>query len=223
MAKPLAGYEIQIGNLDLHLLPDKAVYLPISKSLLVADVHLGKAETFQSFGIPVATQVNDETLQRLRHLCQQWDPQQLFILGDLFHADQALTREVLSAWTDFLRATHAQTTLIVGNHDRRLVSALGNLPMQCHVDDLELGSLLLSHKPAADHAASLNVCGHVHPVVCLQSKLDNLRLPCFYLDTTQKQLTLPSFGEFTGGYEVSLQAGMAAYIAVEDTVIPLVD
>ncbi|MEM9163482.1 MAG: ligase-associated DNA damage response endonuclease PdeM [Cyanobacteria bacterium P01_F01_bin.4] len=219
----MTSHVIEVAGQTLHLLPDKAVYLSAFKSLLVADVHLGKAETFQSLGIPIATQINDETIQRLQHLCRQWDPQQLFILGDLFHAEQALTPEVLSAWTDFLRANPAQTTLIVGNHDRRLVSALDELPMRCQVEAVTLGSLLLSHQPVADHGAGLNVCGHVHPVVRLQSKLDHLRLPCFYLDTTQKQLTLPSFGAFTGGYEVLLQAGTAAYISVEDTVIPLED
>ncbi|MEO0458762.1 MAG: ligase-associated DNA damage response endonuclease PdeM [Cyanobacteria bacterium P01_A01_bin.114] len=217
----MTSHTIQVEGHTLDLLSDKAIYLPASQSLLMADVHLGKAETFQSFGIPIANQVNDETLQRLQRLCQQWEPQQLFILGDLFHTYESLTSEVLSAWTNFLTTAKAKTTLIVGNHDRRLVSALNKVPMHCQVEAMHFGSLLLSHEPVADHTASLNLCGHVHPVVRLQSKLDSLRLPCFYLDALQKQLTLPSFGAFTGGYEVSLQTGAVAYIALDEEVIPI--
>ena len=42
------------------LLPEKAIYLPDSGSLLVSDVHLGKAETFQALGVPVAGQIRSE-------------------------------------------------------------------------------------------------------------------------------------------------------------------
>ncbi|NEP16995.1 MAG: ligase-associated DNA damage response endonuclease PdeM [Leptolyngbya sp. SIO4C1] len=216
---------LQVGTQTLHLLPDKAIYIPDLGCLLVADVHLGKAETFQAFGVPIASQVNQTTLNRLLALCQQVRPQQLLILGDLFHAPQALTAEVLQAWADFLAAIAAQTTLIVGNHDRPLTQALCQLPMTCQTEALRLGSLRLSHEPEtaqpADASFCLNICGHTHPVVRLKSRLDSLRLPCFYLDSQQKQLTLPAFGEFTGGYEVPLSRGTAAYVVAENTVVAL--
>jgi uncharacterized protein len=39
--------------------------------------------------------------------------------------------------------------------------------------------------------------------VRLRSKLDTLRLPCFWLHG--RVLTLPAFGEFTGGHAVGSQ------------------
>ncbi|MEL6938646.1 MAG: ligase-associated DNA damage response endonuclease PdeM [Cyanobacteria bacterium J06598_1] len=211
--------EIRLFEQRLQLLDDKALYLPDIGALLVSDVHLGKAETFQSLGIPISNQMNEENLERLRSLCQQVQPQQLFILGDLFHSKQSLVPEVLIAWDTLLKEIAADVTLIVGNHDRRLVSALPPLPMTCQIEAVALGPFLLSHEPEVSHGARLNICGHIHPVVKLRSPTDSLRLPCFFVERECKRLTLPSFGEFTGGYEVELVGDVCAYVVCEGDAI----
>ncbi|HEY9881138.1 MAG TPA: hypothetical protein V6D29_21945, partial [Leptolyngbyaceae cyanobacterium] len=60
--------ELIIGETRLLLLPEKAVYIEAMRSLLVSDVHLGKSETFQRYGVPVSSQVNQVTLERLQRL-----------------------------------------------------------------------------------------------------------------------------------------------------------
>ncbi len=215
----LASNEIQLFDLRLRLLEDKALYLPEIRSLLVSDVHLGKAETFQAAGIPIASQVNEENLSRLRSLYHQIQPQSLFVLGDLFHSKQSLVLEVLTAWETFLQEIQAKVTLIVGNHDRRLASALPPLSMDCQADAVEVGPFLLSHEPEISHGAALNICGHIHPVLKLRSRADSLRLPCFFVEHRQRRLTLPSFGEFTGGYEVDLKQNASAYVVCEGDAI----
>ncbi|MEO0540019.1 MAG: ligase-associated DNA damage response endonuclease PdeM [Cyanobacteria bacterium P01_A01_bin.105] len=216
----LTQYAVDLLGQSVCLLPDKAIYLPRSGSLLVSDVHLGKAETFQALGVPVAGQVNTATLARLRQLCETWQPQQVFILGDLFHSPRSLVAEVTEAWQQFLAETPAKVTLIVGNHDQRLVSKLDVFEMGCQLEAVIQDDCVLSHEPVVDHRAGLNICGHVHPVVVLRSRLDRLRLPCFYLEKAQRCLTLPAFGGFTGGYEVELLPGTVAYVPSEDSVIP---
>lgn len=211
--------EISLFGLRLQLLDDKALYLPEADALLVSDVHLGKAETFQSFGIPISNQVNQENLGRLRSLCQQLNPTHLFILGDLFHSEQSLVPEVLIDWDLFLKEVKAHTTLIVGNHDRRLISALPPFAMDAQAEAITLGPIVLSHEPEIQHPSTLNICGHIHPVIKLRSPTDSLRLPCFFVEHDQKRLTLPSFGEFTGGYEVDLVDNTCAYIACEGEAI----
>ena len=205
------------------VLLDRAVYVPAHDALLLSDVHLGKAETFQLAGIPVATQVNGETVERLRSHCQQTSPQRIFILGDLFHSRQGMVPEVEAVWSDFLKDTDAKVTLIVGNHDR---AALGPVfDMAYSTTPIPLGKLLLSHEPAtgshADYADQLNICGHIHPVVQLKSATDSLRLPCFYHEHQPQRLTLPSFGEFTGGYEVAIGEGRTAYFIIEGCLMVL--
>lgn len=213
--------ELDILGHRLLLLPEKAIYLQSFNSLLVADVHLGKAETFQAAGIPIPHQINQATLARLRALCLQWSPERLFILGDLFHSSQALGDEVLESWLDFVQAIPAQIYLIIGNHDRHLLGALPESTLLCLSESVQLGQLLLSHEPDPQPNC-LNICGHIHPCVRLQTRLDRLRLPCFYLDQTRQILMLPSFGDFTGGYEVTLKSGATAYVVVEDAVVSFV-
>ncbi|MEB3360389.1 MAG: ligase-associated DNA damage response endonuclease PdeM [Synechococcales bacterium] len=211
--------DLTLAHTTLTLLPEKAIYLPDWQTLLVADLHLGKSETFQHYGIPIANRVNQDTLDRLSQLCQRFRPQRLVILGDLFHSRLALVDEVLEPWAAFLHGTDADVTLLVGNHDRPFAHHLPQIPNQQITETLALGTLFLSHdpQPQANH---LNLCGHVHPCLKLTTRLDSLRLPCFYVDRPQNLILLPSFGSFTGGYEVSLKLGTVAYAIAEGTLIP---
>lgn len=206
-----------LGN-SLQLLPEKAIYIKRLKALLVSDVHLGKSETFQALGVPIPNTVNQATLSRLRVLCSQFELDYLFILGDLFHSKYALAAEVLDGWSKFSASVQANVQLIVGNHDRALVPKLEQ-SVDCILDAVQIDNLLLSHIPQPQPNC-VNICGHVHPCLRLKTKLDNLRLPCFYLDQSENLLILPSFGEFTGGYEVTLTAGTIAYVIAENTVVP---
>jgi uncharacterized protein len=207
-----------ILEVDLTLLPEKAIYLPSIHSLLVSDVHLGKSETFQALGVPVPNLVNRATLKRLQGLCDRFQPENIFILGDLFHSKFALVDEVFECWFEFLTATNVEVQLILGNHDRALVSTLSQLSIECIISAIQIENLVLSHEPSPQ-LGCLNICGHVHPCVRIKTKLDNLRLPCFYFDAVDNSLILPSFGEFTGGYEVNLKPRSVAYAIVENQVI----
>jgi len=87
--------KIKAFGICLELLAERAIYVPALELLLVADVHLGKSETFQAAGIPVPSTVNQGTLDRLQQLCSTYQPGRLVILGDLLHSKLALTDEVL--------------------------------------------------------------------------------------------------------------------------------
>ncbi|HEY9889735.1 MAG TPA: ligase-associated DNA damage response endonuclease PdeM [Candidatus Obscuribacterales bacterium] len=203
----------------LTLLPEKAAYLPTHHALLVSDVHLGKAETFQHWGIPVSSQVNQDTLTRLQRVCDRTQARHLFILGDLFHAQAGLVDEVMDTWLKFLAVTQLEAHLILGNHDRALAATLSQLSLTCHQRPIDLDDLILSHEPVP-LTAGINVCGHIHPCVRLGGRGDRLRLPCFYWEARPRRLTLPAFGEFTGGYEVAIAPDTTAYVIAEGAVIP---
>ena len=121
-----------LHNHPLTLLPEKAVYLPQHAALLVSDVHLGKSETFQHFGIPIPSQVNQATLQRLQQAQARTQAQRLFILGDLFHARAGMVDEVIDGWLKFLAATQLEAHLILGNHDRGLADDLSQFSLTCY-------------------------------------------------------------------------------------------
>lgn len=211
--------ELSILGNRLKLLPEKAIYLENSQTLLVSDIHLGKSETFQQLGIPISNQINQTTLDRLQALCQTTQPKTVIVLGDLFHSKYGLQPDTLSRWSRFVDEVDAEVGLVIGNHDRNLIAPLKQLSMECFTDAIVLENLILSHEPCPQKN-HLNICGHIHPCIRLKTKLDNLRLPCFYLDNKQNLLILPSFGEFTGGYEMPLSRQSTAYVVVENTVVP---
>jgi len=209
---------LAVGQTQLHLLGDRALYLPAQQALLVSDLHLGKAETFQHFGLPVPSQVNQGTLTRLEALCAQCKPNSLWILGDLFHGREGMADGVIDAWLRFLQATQVQAHLILGNHDRPLQDTLSQLSVQCWVEAVAVDDILFSHEPH-DDGQRLNICGHIHPCLRLSLGGDRLRLPCFHWQARQHRLTLPSFGEFTGGYDITLAAGDVAYVVADEAVV----
>lgn len=213
-------HRLSILDHQLHLLAEKAIYVESLKALLVSDIHLGKSETFQAFGVPISTKVNQTTLDRLQQLCANYELDYVFILGDLFHSKYALADQVLEDWFKFVRTVSASVQLIVGNHDRALVAKLEQLSISCILEAIQIDRLVLSHEPQPQQGW-LNICGHIHPCVRLRTKLDNLRLPCFYLERSQNLLILPSFGEFTGSYEVPLIADTTAYVVAEGSIIPV--
>lgn len=211
-------HEISVLNQRLQLLPDKAVYVPDLDLLLVADVHLGKSEAFQSLGVPIPNRVNQDTLERLNTLCDRLSPKTLCVLGDLFHSPRGLDDAILQSWIHFTETCGATVQVILGNHDRAIASLLDSFEIPFHTHPIEYPGLVLSHEPA-DIPNCVNLCGHIHPCLRLKTRLDSLRLPCFLLELPHR-LILPSFGGFTGGYEVRLKPGAIAYGVAEDKVVP---
>ncbi|MDQ3015447.1 MAG: metallophosphoesterase, partial [Bacteroidota bacterium] len=61
-------------------------------------------------------------------------------------------------------------------------------------------------------------CGHIHPIYCVRSiGRQSIKLPGFIHD--QHRMILPSFGVFTGGYEMEPIPGRQVYVVVENKVL----
>lgn len=69
----------------LELLAEKSVWDPEQGLLLLADVHLGKAEVFQAHGIPLPSDAGAGDLERLVNLARRLQPRLVVVLGDLIH------------------------------------------------------------------------------------------------------------------------------------------
>ena len=184
---------------DLELLPQRALWLADTGLLLVADLHLGKAESFQASGIPLPSDGDLSNLNALLELAAQLRPERVVVLGDLIHSRFGLTAELREKIRALPELLGCALELIGGNHDQgSWLEGLRASP------PCRYGPLWLSHEPCTpDDPALLNVAGHVHPVTVLGHGADRLRLPCFALHQPQRQLLLPAFGSLTGGYAVS--------------------
>jgi uncharacterized protein len=192
------------ADLQLRLMPERTAFHAASSTLLAADLHLGKAAVFRARGIPVPQGTTTATLVRLSRALQRSQAQRLVVLGDLLHAKESHAADTLRA-IDAWRARHPllECWAVQGNHDRHA----GVLPAShgFQTVDTYLHAQWLGVHDSADAAAheGWRLAGHVHPAVRLRSKLDTLRLPCFWL--RGRVLTLPAFGEFTGGHAVGIR------------------
>ncbi|MCQ8895259.1 ligase-associated DNA damage response endonuclease PdeM [Limnobacter humi] len=198
---------------DVVLSRLRSVYVPAYQALLVADVHLGKAATFRSLGVPVPAGTTSGNLQNLSEAVAQFNPQHVYILGDLFHAKAALNPALLAEFQQW-RSAHAtlELHLIVGNHDSKAGMPPAMLNIQLHAEPHALGGFALCHHPQAA-AGSFSIAGHVHPVCRIQGKgRDTARLPCFV--QTANSLLMPAFGEFTGGHVVQVTPGQQLVVVV---------
>lgn len=178
------------------LLPEKCMYWPTQKALLIADTHLGKITHFRKSGIAVPDRAAYRNLQRLETLLKSYKPDKVYFLGDLFHSE--LNTEWL-AFKDLLRTyPHIHFILIQGNHDILHEVSYANLKFEVHTEPLKVGPFILSHEPL-ENCEGYNLCGHIHPGVRMMGAArQSMRLPCFYFG--EKGGILPAFGEFTGLY-----------------------
>ena len=82
------------GGDTLELLAERAIWDPLRRVLLLADLHLGKAESFQAQGIPLPSDGDATTLNALLELAAWLRPEQVIVLGDLIHGRLGLTAEL---------------------------------------------------------------------------------------------------------------------------------
>src|SRR5690349_2361179 len=78
--------EILLQGASLVLLPERAVWWPDRKTLVVADVHWGKSAHFRKHGIPMPGGTQDRDSLRLARLIREYGAERLVIAGDLFHS-----------------------------------------------------------------------------------------------------------------------------------------
>lgn len=205
---------LTLFNQTLQLLPGKAVLLP-DRTLVVADLHLGKATAFQAKGLAIPEGDSDADLHRLGTLCEQVRASRIVINGDLFHSPAGLSPEIERLLETWLFTVGVPVELVLGNHDRKLA----RLPLWITaIAAVEHAGFHLVHDPADAPDDRPVVAAHWHPVAKIaDGKRTSLRLPCFLL--RRNVLVLPSFGSFTGGAIVDREKGDRVFVAPGDRVI----
>ena len=181
---------------ELMLLPQKALWYPKYKSLVLSDVHLGKTGHFRKAGIAIPQAIAQEDLATLSDLIEQYSPKQIIFLGDLFHSEMNNDWQWFSLWRELHQ--NIEIILVKGNHDILQPYVYVQLKI-CVVDFLEMGAFTFVHEPEQSHLNKrcYTISGHIHPGVCLHGKgRQILKLPCFYFGS--QQAILPAFGKFTG-------------------------
>ncbi|MBB3228438.1 DNA ligase-associated metallophosphoesterase [Luteibacter sp. Sphag1AF] len=213
----MTAHIIERAGEQLLLHPERALYWPAQRMLMVADVHFGKGAVFRRAGIPVPSGDTLEDLRRLDTLIDHFSPERLLVLGDLIHG-HATSRSEWVAHVRGWRDAHAAVSveLVAGNHDRHFDCR--TLGITVHDDNLRVGPLLLAHHPHTDGQGYV-LAGHVHPGVVLRDGWRRHRLPAFCFDATTG--LLPAFGTWTGLHEMAPAQGRELIAVTPAGLVPV--
>ena len=220
----LDGLAIELAGERVLALAHRALWWPAGRTVFVADVHLGKAESFRALGVPVPRGPTEATLARLGGLVDACGAARLVVLGDLLHAREGQREATIGPLRAWRAARPAlECVLVRGNHDGRAGDPPAELGIVAVDAGHRLGPFALCHEPdddAPSDARGYRLAGHVHPAVRLAGRGgDSLRLPCFRVGAAQA--VLPAFGDFTGSARAEAPAHERVLAIAGDRVLEL--
>ncbi|WP_227131726.1 metallophosphoesterase [Halorubellus salinus] len=191
---------------------DRAVFFPRSDVLVLADLHVGRADA-SDVDFPVGERAH--LRDRLVALLDAFAPETVVFAGDVLHRFEyvpTVARETLDELLEAVAAAGADLVATPGNHDPQLPGVLdGPTPARFRFDDVVVCH---GHEPPEEAAesgdagasttdVSLYVVGHDHPTIDIEGQ----RRPTYlYGPGTYRGrdvLMLPSFTELAAGVEVN--------------------
>jgi DNA ligase-associated metallophosphoesterase len=181
--------------LSLH----RCVYWEEQKTLIVSDLHFGKTGHFRKSGIAVPQNIFKEDLQRLFAEIQFHHPQQVIIVGDMFHSRENKEMNLFLKWRNDI--PDVEVVLVKGNHDILTDAWYKKAGITVHKKELQIESFSFVHDLTeyAEKKVSKSYffSGHIHPGVSVRSGIRQmLNFPCYYFG--EKYAVLPAFSKFTG-------------------------
>jgi DNA ligase-associated metallophosphoesterase len=209
---------MRIASEPWTLHAERAMYWPRQQALLVTDVHLGKGSVLRRAGLAVPTGQTSADLARLDALIAHYEPQRVFVLGDLVHGAAPLDApwiRMVSAW----RQRHADIAmiLIAGNHDRHFDARV--LGFEVIAESLRIENIVLRHAPGIIEGCYV-LAGHIHPGVLLHDGWRRHRLPAFRFG--EHCGLLPAFGTLTGLHETPPAIGERIVAVTPAGLVPMV-
>ncbi|MFK7834496.1 MAG: ligase-associated DNA damage response endonuclease PdeM [Winogradskyella sp.] len=186
--------DIIIRDEALTLTNQRALFWQRENVLVLSDVHIGKTAHFRKHGIPMPDAILQKDLERLKRLIDHFNSKKLWIVGDLFHAENNSDMVTFKDW--LVQFEDLEITLIKGNHDLLSEKIMTNFNMKVETV-LEVAPFCFVHEPLERQTDLFSISGHTHPGVMIKGKgKQKLKLPCFQV--TKNQLILPAFSLFTG-------------------------
>lgn len=191
----------------LELFPSGA--MGWGKTLLVADLQLGKETVFQKSGLAIPSGATRRTIKRLLEHLQGGRFERLVVLGDLLHAPTGWTEELEQLLSDAkCSLPDVRWELVVGNHDRRSHERLRGIGWHVQNPPVLDGRMLYLHEPPQEthrrndaQGADLTLCGHLHPSFKVPIDANtSTKVPCFWI--RPESIVLPAFGGWVGTHAI---------------------
>lgn len=196
-------FPLFIKDQKLVLSAERCLYWENQQTLILSDMHIGKAAHFRKAGIAIPQQVFQEDLHRLFQQIHFFSPKRVIVTGDLFHSEANLEHDWFSKWRIDLKGI--DILLVKGNHEilnNMLYEALG-------IEIVEKELIAAPFRFAHDLIDNGNdehflFSGHTHPGFKIAGKAkQSFVFPCFYF--TKNYCVLPAFSKFTGKHLVEMK------------------
>jgi DNA ligase-associated metallophosphoesterase len=211
--------KLMIREQTCHLLAARVVYWEEMKTVILADIHVGKGTTFRKAGIPIPSGIMDDDLMNITNVINELGAEKCIIVGDLIHAKNGISEDVKIKFAKWLSTINCEVHLVVGNHDRSLINELpSEWSLQIHKEGLLIEPFYFSHYPII-HEKFFVWSGHLHPKVEISDQYDSVVLRCFQVFSTHA--VLPAFGFFVGGSFVRKSSDCKIYAIAEHQVIEI--
>ena len=209
-----------ILNNTFLLSAERCIFWEEKKILILSDLHLGKAGHFRKSGIAIPQAVFKEDMQRLVTLLQIFKPEQVVIIGDMFHSESNKEHDFFLKWRQDFPALPIH--LVKGNHDILKEGWYTFADITIHKCEMAIGDFVFVHDivdctmPGKGYVFS----GHIHPSVTVRGLgKQSLTFPCFYFG--KQYAVLPAFSKFTGTFTIEPKAGETVFALVKQSIIPL--
>ncbi|MCC6317579.1 MAG: ligase-associated DNA damage response endonuclease PdeM [Gemmatimonadaceae bacterium] len=214
----LTAYDLEVAGEHLSVRGDRSVFWPRVRTLVVADLHVGKTESLRGDGVAVPDGSMFDDLVRLSAAIEDTGANRVIVIGDFVHDARGLTPVVRAFVARWRRTVPCRLDLVIGNHDRRVPTLPDEWEIVCHDPALVESPLAFSHDDPVRGRYTL--LGHVHPSIRLSGGGDGVRVPCFHVG--ERAMTLPAFSTLTAGAPVAPARGELAVAVVQGFVIPIV-
>jgi DNA ligase-associated metallophosphoesterase len=211
-----------IRNEHFILSANRTLFWEDQRTLILADLHVGKTGHFRKSGINIPQSVYKDDLHRLLAEILFFKAERLVIVGDLTHSAANREMDLFRKWRkDF---SSLDVHLAKGNHDILDNAWYEEAAITVHNEPFEMKQFSFIHdimKPKQTFADKRFVfSGHVHPIVTITGKgRQSLRFPCFHF--TKNYCIIPAFSRFTGGYKIEPKKGDAVFALADKEIITL--
>jgi DNA ligase-associated metallophosphoesterase len=217
--RPMPNTAVSLDGIDAELMPERALFLCAARALVVADLHVGKSESYRRFGVPSPDGIDEETLDRLGRAAMRAGAKVIVVVGDLTHHADGIGEAEMERFASFRERIMLPIRLVEGNHDR----GSGALPPEWMVDRVgtrfSVGGVRFEHEPPTEADANWTVSGHLHPVLSVARGARSVEAPAFVVDRARRTVVLPAFSKFTRGVRVAPAAGNEVYAVADGTVV----
>ena len=156
---------------------EPALFIEDQKILVIADLHIGIESELDEKGVSAESQIQKMT-DHLIHLCEEYKPKEIILLGDIKHNIPISTNIERRDVKFFLREIQnlGVIHIVPGNHDGN-ISWLSPESMIIHKSDgyvLDNVGFVHGHRWPKDEVMTCDqiIISHTHPTIMLTDRLD---------------------------------------------------